>query len=187
MPRLHPNLLQADNTLLVVIDMQEPFLRNLHERERVMQNIPALIQGCSTMRVPIVVTTQYAEKMGDLHPAVRSILSNRVTPHNKMGFSCCSSPAFVSELQRSGRKQILLCGVETHICVSQTAHDLIGLGFQVHAVADALASRSEENWRLGLDKMRQGGVVLSSVEMALYELLQEAGTPEFRQILGLIK
>ena len=185
--RLHPNLLNAENSLLVVVDMQEPFLRNLHERARVLENVPILMKGCRELRLPFVVTTQYAEKMGDLHPEIRALMPAMSAPHNKLGFSCCTSAAFVSEVQRSGRKQILLCGVESHICVSQTAHDLIGLGFQVHVVADAVSSRTEANWRIGIDKMRQGGVLLTSVEAALYELLQQAGTPEFRQILSLIK
>ncbi len=186
-PRLHPNLLQAENTLLVVVDLQEPFLRNLFERERVLANVPILIQGCGALRIPVVVTRQYVEKMGDLLPPIRTLLTPLTASFDKIGFSCCSSPAFVSELQRSGKKQILLCGVEAHICVLQTALDLVGMGFQVHLVADAVSSRTEANWKIGVDRMRQGGVILSSVETALYELLQGAGTPEFRQILSLIK
>ncbi|MCX6379780.1 MAG: isochorismatase family protein, partial [Armatimonadetes bacterium] len=101
--------------------------------------------------------------------------------------SCFRSLPFNSELQRSGRKQVLLCGVETHICVNQSAHDLTAAGYQVHVVADAVSSRTELNWRLGLDKMRQGGVLLSSTELALYELMQMAGTPEFKAMLPVVK
>jgi nicotinamidase-related amidase len=186
-PKSHPNLLFAENTILVVIDMQEPFLRTIFERERVQTEVCRLIQGMSALRVPVISTTQYAERMGDLIPEVKRLLSPLLPPFDKMSFSACDSAAFVSEVTRSGRKQVALCGVESHICVSQTAHDLVAAGFQVQVVTDAVSSRTEANWRLGLDRMRQGGVLLTSVEAALYELLQVAGTPEFRQVLELVK
>jgi isochorismate hydrolase len=167
--------------------MQEPFLRHVHERERVIQNVCMLIQGMTVLRLPVISTTQYAKHMGDIVPEVKKLLPPMLPPFDKLAFSCYANPAFQSEIQRSGRKQVLLCGVESHICISQTAHELTAVGFQVHAVTDAISARTEANWRLGLDKMRQGGVLLSSVETALYELLQEAGTPEFREILSLIK
>jgi nicotinamidase-related amidase len=186
-PKNHPHLLHPDNTLLVVVDMQEPFLRNIYDRERLVNNISALLRGINVLRLPIITTTQYAERMGSLVPDVRKFLPPLLTPFDKMTFSCFASPAFASEVQRSGRKQIILCGVEAHICVSQSAHDLVAAGFQVHVVADAVSARSEANWRLGIDKMRQGGVILGSVESVLYELLHEAGTPEFREVLSIVK
>ena len=186
-PKIHPNLLHIDRALLVVIDMQEPFLRNIFERERVMKNVSVLIKGARTLRLPIIATTQNAEKMGDVEPEIKRLLPPMLTAYDKMTFSAYGSPAFESEAQRCGRKQAIVCGIESHICVSQTAHDLAASGFQVHVVTDAVSSRTEANWKLGLDKMRQGGVLLSSVEAALYEMLHEAGTPEFRDILQTIK
>lgn len=186
-PKEHPNLLFAESALVVALDMQEPFLRHIHERERLVANVSALVQGATILRLPILSTTQYAEKMGEVIPEIKTHLPPLLPPFDKMTFSAYSVPAFASAVQRSGRKQILLCGVESHICVSQTAHDLTAAGFQVHVVTDAVSSRTEANWRVGLDKMRQGGVLLSTVEMALYEMLHEAGTPEFREILKLIK
>lgn len=183
----HPNLLHIDNTLLVVIDVQEPFLRNVCEAEQVVRNVRMLMQGANALRVPIIATTQYAEKMGDLVPEIKRLLPPLMPPFDKLSFSCCESPACASEIQRSGRKQVLLCGVETHICVSQTAHDLLGAGFQVHVAADAVSSRTEANRRIGLEKMRQSGILMSSVEMALFELLHEAGTPEFKEVHRIIK
>ena len=187
LPKIHPNLLHIDRAALVVMDMQEPFLRNIFERERVLKNVCAMIQGAKTLRLPIVATTQNAEKMGGVVTEVKNLLPPLLPTFDKMTFSAYSSPSFESEMQRCGRKQAIICGVESHICVSQTAHDLAASGFQVHVVADAVSSRSEFNWKLGLDKMRQGGVLLSSVEAALYEMLYEAGTPEFRDILQTIK
>ena len=186
-PKIHPNLLHIDRALLVVMDMQEPFLRNIFERERVVKNVCAMMQGARTLRLPIIATTQYAERMGDVAPEIKNLLPPLQHAFDKMTFSAYSAPAFASETQRCGRKQAIICGVESHICVSQTAHDLAASGFQVHVVTDAVSSRSEMNWKLGLDKMRQGGVLLTSVEAALYEMLHEAGTPEFRDILRIIK
>ena len=185
--RLHPHLLHFDQSILVVVDMQEPFLRTLHDRERVLKNVAHMMKGAAILRVPIVTTTQYAEKMGGLLPEIKSLQSPNDAPINKITFSCCGNVAFNSLIQRSGRKQIILCGVESHICVSQTAHELVGMGYQVHVATDAVSARTEENDRLGLDKMRQAGVLLASVESVLYELLGEADSPEFRQILSLIK
>jgi nicotinamidase-related amidase len=186
-PKNHPHLLHPDNALLVVIDMQEPFLRAIFERERVLTNVTALLQAINVLRIPIISTTQYAERMGSVVPEVRKFLPPLLPPFDKMTFSCFADQAFASEIQRSGRRQIILCGVESHICVSQTAHDLVAAGLQVHVAVDAVSSRTEANWRLGMDKMRQGGVILASVESALYELLHEAGTPEFREVLQIIK
>ena len=183
----HPHLLHADSTALVVIDMQEPFLRNIYEPDRLLRNVRALMQGANTLRLPILGTTQVAEKMGDVIAPIKSLLPTQLPPFDKVTFSCMGSPSFVSELARAGRKQILLCGVESHICVNQTSHDLVAAGFQVHVVTDAVSSRTEANWRLGLEKMRAGRALMTSVEMALYELLHEAGTPEFREILNLVK
>jgi len=181
----HANILVSDHTQIVVIDMQEPFLRNLHERERVLRNVCTLIQGANVLRVPVVTTTQYAEKMGDLTPEVKAIAPYR--PFDKLTFSCYADFRFSSEIDKANRRQVVLCGVESHICVSQTAHDLLAADYHVHVVTDATSSRSETNWRLGLEKMRLGGVIPTSVETVLYELLRQAGTPEFREILTLIK
>ncbi|HLK56362.1 MAG TPA: isochorismatase family protein [Chthonomonadaceae bacterium] len=186
-PESHPNLLSAEKTLLVVVDMQEPFLRNIFERERVITNVCALIAGANALRVPVLGTTQYVARMGDVVTEVRRLLPGRQPILDKMTFSCYADPAFAAEVARSDRKQILLCGIETHICVSQTAHELIAAGYQAHVAADAVSSRSEANYRLGLEKLKQGGVLLSSVEMALYEMLRKAGTSEFREILTIIK
>lgn len=186
-PHKHPNLLSAENTLLVVVDMQEPFLRNIFDRERVLANVCALIKGANILQVPVLGTTQNTSRMGEIVAEVRRLLPVRQPLFDKMTFSCYADPSFSSEIIRSGRKQILLCGVESHICVSQTAHDLVGFGYQAHVAVDAVSSRSEGNHQLGLEKMRQGGVFMSSVEAALYEMLQEAGTNAFREILHIIK
>ena len=186
-PRHHPQLLQPEHTLLLVVDMQEPFLRNLFEADRVTANVCKLIQGMKTLRVPIVASVQNQKAMGEVIPEVKKLLPPMLPAFDKMTFSCLGSSGISSEISRSGRKQIVLCGVESHICISQTALGLLAASYQVHVVADAVSSRSEENWRGGLDRMRQSGALITSIEGALYELLNEAGTSDFKAILEIVK
>lgn len=183
----HAGLLRTDDTLLVVVDMQEPFLRSIWEREKLTANVTTLIRAANILRVPIVPTLQYASRMGDLAPEISKYIPKDRGAFDKMTFSCACDEAFLSELQRSGRKQVLLCGLETHICVNQTALDLVARDFQVVVAADAVSSRTEGNYQIGLNRMEHAGVIISSTEMAIYEMLYEAGTPDFREILSLIK
>ena len=186
-PRAHPHLLHPDETILIVVDMQEPFLRHIHERERLVKNVCALLKGTRILRVPAVGTVQNYKAMGDLIPEVRSLLPPLLPPFGKMTFSAFADPGFASEVNRSGRRQALLCGVESHICISQTALGMIAAGYQVHICADAVSSRTPENWRLGIEKIRQAGGLVTSTEAVLFELLQEAGTADFREILEIVK
>lgn len=182
----HPHLLCADQTLVMVVDMQAPFLQSIFERERLLRHIALLISGANILKTPILGTTQYAQRMGEIVPEIREKLP-AIAVRDKMAFSCYADPQIADEVDKMGRKQILLCGVESHICICQTAHDLLAAGYQVHVVADAISSRTEANWKLGLKKMKQGGALISSVELALYEMMEEAGTPAFREILSLVK
>ena len=186
-PRHHPHLLQPESALLLVVDMQEPFLRNLHEAERVKDNVCKLIQGMKVLRVPTIASVQNLKTIGEVIPEVKQLLSPMLPPFDKMTFSCLGSSGISSEISRSGRKQIVLCGVEAHICISQTALALLASSYQVHVAADAISSRTSENWLGGVERMRQSGAIITSVESVLYELLEEAGTNDFREILSIIK
>lgn len=182
----HSTILDKGATALVVIDMQAPFVKSVFDSEHTVRQVVNLANGCNLLKVPILGTTQYSTRMGDVIPEVRHALPS--TPaHDKMAFDCCGCESFVTALAATGARQILVCGVEAHICVCQTALGLVVRGYQVHVVADAVCSRSEIDCKLGVDKMMQAGVVVSSVEMALYELLQEAGSPVFKEVLALIK
>ena len=187
MPELHPNLLQAERTVLVVIDMQEPLLRTIFQPDRVRSRVAMLMEGARILKLPIIATTQYQSRLGKIEAQFASLLPPRLNTIDKLCFSCLDDPTFARELEKSGRSQVLLCGVEAHICVSQTAHALILAGHQVHIAADAISSRSETNWQLGTAKMQQSGAILSSTEMALYEMLRAAGTDNFKDILNIIK
>ncbi len=182
----HPHLLNREHTLLVVVDMQEPFLRDIWQRNRVIGNVNLLIRSASIMETPIIPTVQYAQRMGGIVPAVAACLPEG-EPLDKMCFSCAGSAEFLNRVRASGKSQIILCGIETHICVCQTALDLVQAGFRVHVVADAVSSRSELTWQLGLRKMEQAEIVIDSTEGAIYELLFESGTPEFKEALKLLK
>jgi len=179
--------LRQNSTLLVVIDMQPPFLQNIWEGERLVGNVTTLLEAARLLRLPIVPTQQNTDRMGASIPEVTKRLPSLCVPFDKMCFSCCSDDAFISEVSRSGRKQVLLCGVETHICIAQTALDLIATGYQVHVSADAVSSRTQPNWQIGLNRIERAGGILTSTEAAVYELLAEAGTADFREMLPFFK
>jgi nicotinamidase-related amidase len=185
----HPNILVPQQAVLVVVDMQEPFLNVMHERERLVANVRLLVRTAVTLNIPVLPTTQYAERMGGVSPAVTD--HNRdfavARPIDKLCFSCAGVNGFLEHIADSGRRQILLCGVETHICVSQTALDLTHQGYQVHVAADAVSSRTLEKHKLGMERMRDSGVLPCAAEAAVYELLREAGTPAFKSLLPFIK
>jgi nicotinamidase-related amidase len=185
----HPHILRREDTLLIVVDMQEPFLRGIHDRDRLVGNVRLLIQAAAIMQVPILPTLQYAERMGGVVPEIMQIFPDfsACVPVDKMCFSCAGAEGFLDRIASFGRRQILLCGVETHICVSQTALDLASHGYQVHVAADAVSSRSMEKHKLGMERMRDSTVLPCASEAAVYELLREAGTPEFKAVLKLVR
>ncbi len=184
----HPNILRRDQLVLAVIDMQEPFLNVMHERERLTANVRLLVETAGILGVPVVPTTQYAERMGGVAPEITQSYRDAVSKAvDKLCFSCVGADGFLEGLASLGRRQVLLCGVETHICVSQTALDLTQQGYQVHVAADAVSSRTPEKHKLGMERMRDSGVLPCAAEAAVYELMQAAGTAEFKAILPLVK
>lgn len=183
---VHPGILQREASALVVIDMQEPFINSVFDGKRLVDRTLRLVTGCSLLKVPIIGTTQYAMRMGDIVPEIRHKLP--VAPaHDKMAFDCCGSSSFLDELRSTGASQVILCGVECHICVCQTALGLVHRGYHVHLAADCVSSRSDMDIKLGIDKMLFSGVVISSLEMALYEMMGDAAHPAFRDVLALVK
>jgi nicotinamidase-related amidase len=195
----HPTLLNRETSALVVVDMQEPFLRAIHGREALTENVLRLVRGAQVLGVPVLATTQYAERMGASAPEVAAALAEAtgtgeapltletVAEIDKLCFSCAGAEPFTHALAATGRRQVVLCGVETHICVSMTAHDLQHAGYQVHVVADAVSARTLERHKLGMERIRDAGVKPAATETVLYEWLREAGTPEFKAILQLVR
>ncbi len=174
--------LQRDRAALVVVDVQEAFRPAVEGFDTVVENTRRLIEGASALDIPVIVTEQYPKGLGKTVEELEESLSS-VTPFEKTAFSAVRAEGFTLD----GRDQALVCGIETHVCVSQTAHDLLKDGVEVHIAADAVTSRTQQNRDIGLHKMEQSGAIVTSVETALFELVGEAGTPEFKQVQGLIK
>jgi len=182
----HPNLLDSADTVLVVIDLQESLLRAICERDRVVANTLRLIEAAKVFSVPIIVTVQNAQRLGTTIPEIDVCIPHDIRV-DKMSFSCFGGACFPDMLRETTRRQALLCGVETHVCVNQTAHDLLARGYSVHVAKDAVGSRTPDNWVAGVEKMRDSGCIITSTEMAIFELTQDASGDEFKKILPLVK
>jgi nicotinamidase-related amidase len=178
--------LDRDRAVLVVVDVQEAFRPAVLDFDRVVANVATLVQGAKALAVPTLVTEQNPKGLGRTVPELAEHLDG-VEPIEKVCFSAAGSESFSRALAASGRDQVLLCGIESHVCVNQTADDLIGRGIEVHVAQDAVTSRTEQNRDLGLHKMERSGAVVTSVETALFELLGAAGTPEFKEVQRLVK
>jgi nicotinamidase-related amidase len=184
----HPLLLDRTRAVVIAVDMQEPFLRTIFERDRVVSHCRLLIEAARTLNVPIVATLQYAERMGGLVPDITDALgSSQISTFDKMTFSCCGSDEVNIAIADSGRKQVLLCGVESHICIAQTALDLMQQGYQVHVALDAVSSRTASRHEIGLRKVLAAGVTGCSSEQAVFEMLETASASEFKSIHALVK
>jgi nicotinamidase-related amidase len=176
--------LDRGRTALAVIDVQEAFRPAVLDFDRVAANVATLVQGARLLGLPVLVTEQYPKGLGETVPEVAQYLEG-VPRMEKLAFSALDADGFPTALD--GRDQVLLCGIESHVCVNQTAEDLLTSGRGVHVVKDAVTSRTAENRELGLQKMERSGAVVTSVETALFELLRAAGTPEFKEIQALVK
>lgn len=180
-------MLVAQECALVVIDIQEKLLPPIYENQRLVRNSQLLIRLANILSLPVMVTTQYVKGLGPTVPEISSLLPE-VKPLDKLEFGCFGNGEFCANVAAmSKRNTLLLCGMETHICVLQTALGALAQGHNVHVAADAVSSRTELNWKLGLDRMRDAGAVISSTEMMIYELLGKSGTPAFKEILKYLK
>ncbi|MGH9668657.1 MAG: hydrolase [Terriglobales bacterium] len=187
-PELARRPLDRQQCALVVVDIQEKLLPPIHEKERLVRNSQLLLRLAEILNIPVVATTQYAKGLGRTVPEIASLLPAG-EPIDKLRFGCFASPQFCSALKAlpGRRNTVLLCGMETHICVMQTALGALDQGYLVHVASDAVGSRSEWNWKIGLDRMRTAGALISSTEMIIYELLGGSGTAEFKQMLQYLK
>jgi nicotinamidase-related amidase len=171
---------------LVVIDVQERLLPAIHEHERVLQNAIRLIKGAGLLKMPVFMTEQYPKGLGRTSAEIRAAAEG-CSLMEKTKFSACGAEGFREALREKHVTDAVLCGIEAHVCVSLTCLDLLEDGRRIFVVADAISSRTAENTRLALQRMEQAGAIIVSTEMILFELLEEAGTNEFRQILTLVK
>lgn len=177
-----PRTLERARTALIVVDVQEAFAKAVEGFDAVARKTATLVSGARTLGLPVIVTEQYPRGLGDTVAPVREALGDAAPRLPKTVFSAARADGF----DLAGRDQALLCGIETHVCVNQTAHDLLGRGVEVHVAADAVASRASADRALGLRKMEASGAILTSVETALFELLGAAGSDEFKTIQKLV-
>jgi len=180
--------LEAERCALVVIDIQEKLLPPIFQGEQLMRNAKLLIRAAQVMKIPAMVSTQYSRGLGKTVPEIASLLEE-TEAIDKDKFSCFGSDAFCAALRRvpGNRNTLLLCGMESHICVTQTALAALREGYIVHVASDAVSSRTEWNWKIGLDRMRAAGAVISSTEMMIYELMRSSSSAAFKEMLPHLK
>jgi len=179
-------MLKIENASLLIVDIQGNLANSMYGKELLFKNAQKLIKGIQILGIPIICTEQNPKGLGPTIPEIADLLSN-IQPISKMTFSCCQNDRFVQTLKALNRKQILIAGIETHVCIYQTSSDLVDLGYEVQVVTDAVSSRNIENKEIGLRKMRDCGVSLTSVETALFELLKVAEGEQFKEILKIVK
>ena len=180
--------LEAERCALVVIDIQEKLLPPIFQREQLVRNAKLLIRSAQVMKIPAMVSTQYSRGLGQTVPEIASLLGETESI-DKDKFSCFGSDVFCAALKRvpGNRNTLLLCGMESHICVTQTALAALREGYIVHVASDAVSSRTEWNWKIGLDRMRAAGAVISSTEMMIYELMRSSSSAAFKEMLPHLK
>ena len=152
---------------------------------RVLKYTRALVLAARELGLPVIATEQYPKGLGPIVPEVREILPS--PPLEKVHFSCGADPTFAAALEKTGRRQVIVCGMETHVCVFQTVRDLLAAGYEVHVCADAVSSRTEEHRRVGLELCREAGAIVSLAETAIFDLLHRAATEEFRKVSPLVR
>lgn len=180
------SVLGVESAALLVIDFQDRLVRVMYEREKLVDNVQRLIKGVQVLGVPIIATEQYPQGLGSTIPEVAQFFAN-VQPIPKLSFSCCEDERFLKEFKALNLKQILVVGIESHVCVYQTAIDLLNAGYEVQVVSDCVSSRTVENREIGLQRISCAGARLTSVEMALFELLRVARGDKFKEISQIVK
>nr|MBN2276623.1 hydrolase [candidate division Zixibacteria bacterium] len=179
-------MLKADKAVLVVVDIQGKLATLMHNREVFYQNVIRMINGARALEIPILWNEQLPDKLGETIPEIKEVLRDK-KPLIKKSFSCCGNPDFVDQLKQLKCKQVLLVGMETHICIYRTALDLLHDGYKVYLVTDAVASRVPENKQLGIEVIKERGGLMTSVEMALFEIFDTAEGDKFKQMVQIVK
>ena len=182
---MHLGIPVKEHTALLVIDVQERLMPVIFEQEKIFANVNKLLRGAEILGLETVITEQYPKGLGNTCKEVE--MGENKTIIEKVCFSCMLSEPVTEQLKLTNVKSLIICGVESHICVLKTTLDAMKAGYEVHVVADAVSSRSAENKQLALERMRQAGAFITSVEMILFMLLDKAGTDEFKAISKLIK
>lgn len=179
----------VNNSILLLIDVQNNLAKAMKEEvyKTIEKNIILLISSCRILNIPILLTEQYPRGLGPTVEAVRSNLGAHYQPVEKISFSCFDEPLFLDKLNRSAKKYVIVAGIEAHVCVLQTVLALVSNGYYVHIAGDAVCSRFKSDWKTALDYMRSCGGVVTTTEIAVFQLLKKAGTSEFKAISPLFR
>jgi nicotinamidase-related amidase len=180
------HVLHKEHLGLAIIDVQVKLMAVMSRRQRVVENSVKLIHLSRLFNLPVIVTEQYPRMMGSTLPEIKEAL-HTYDPIEKMDFNCCAVEYFNNLLESADLETIILAGVETHICIFQTCINLLEKGYNVHVPQDAVDSRTEENWHVGLELMKDAGAVITSTETIIFQILKRAGTKEFKEMLKIIK
>jgi nicotinamidase-related amidase len=175
-----------ENTIAVVVDMQDNLLPHMHEEAILLRNSARLIDGLKVLGIPFLITQQYTRGLGNSHPKILRRLTD-IRYIEKISFSCCNEPQFISDLKKSGKRDVILLGIESHVCVLQTCLDLMAKGFVAVVVSDCISSRNQNDKTVAIERMRQEGAVITTYESILFELTSEAGTDTFREVSKIVK
>lgn len=179
-------MLDIEKSSLVVVDVQGKLATLMYDRDALFKNIQILIQAAKLLDIPILWCQQCPDALGPTAPEIAELLAGN-QPINKASFSCCGDVQFIGKLNSVNRSQVLLAGIETHVCIYQTAVCLLEKGFAVNVIADAVSSRTLDNKQIAISNMQANGINIYSTEMALFELLKTADHPKFKQIAKLVK
>lgn len=182
----HDKIFNSENSALIVIDVQEKILPVIFEGDRVLKNTIKLINGFKILNVPLFYTEQYPKGLGPTSGEVKEALGD-LEPIGKMTFSCYGAGDLFEQLKSNKIENVLLCGIESHVCVMQTALDLIANGFKVQVAADAVSSRREFDYKIALERLRTNGVEITLTESVLFEMLNVCGTEQFKAISKIVK
>jgi nicotinamidase-related amidase len=185
--KIHNNLLRPENSLLLIIDVQEKLIPVITGHEEISKNISRLIRGCKVFNIPIVYTQQYTKGLGNTIDIVRKELEG-IEHIEKLEISCFQNEDFITRIKEFDNIQnLVVCGIEGHVCVNQTCHDALEYGYNTHIVADAVSSRKSYDYKYALDKMKMSGILPTTVEMALFELAHKSKTQQFKEVSKIAK
>ncbi len=181
-----PDRLEQERAVLLVVDVQERFRPHIAGWEPLVAHVDALVRGCAVLDVPIIVTEQYPKGLGTTIPELAEGLAG-VTPIEKTSFSSLGAQEVLDQLEQYGRDQVVVCGIEAHVCVQQSVADILRGGRQAHVALDAIASRTASSREIGVRRMRAAGMVPSGVELALFEMMVSADHPRFKEVSALVR
>ena len=183
----HPQLLSAENTALLVIDIQDAFVKHIHQMDSVIDRSRILIEAATLLELPIIVSQQYPKGLGQTVETLRQVLPDSAITLDKVTFSCCQDQPLTQAIEKTARQQILICGIETHVCILQTAFDLLALDKQPYLATDAISSRNPTDREIALDRMSQTAIIPTTTETAIMEMTLTSKNKAFKDLSRLIR